>query len=118
MTRTQRIVLVVVPAVLLLAVALFHPRAERPVQSVALAFAGLGGAFALTHAVMGLAARRIGRLEAAGGILLAAGLFLLGARFLPFAEERASMLTSAATALIIAGLALQVRAFAARRPGR
>ncbi|HEX6535620.1 MAG TPA: hypothetical protein VF041_13570 [Gemmatimonadaceae bacterium] len=114
MSRTQRMVLLGVPAVLLLAVAIFHPRAERPVQSVVLAAAGLGGAFALSHAVIGLAARKIGWLEAAGGIVLAAGLFLLGARYLPLAGERAQALTTAATALIIAGLAMQVRAFASR----
>lgn len=98
----------------MLVAAFVRPRPVHWLHSIVLVLVVFAGAYALARALIGVAARRVGWLEGTGGILLAAGLFLVGARFLPFAGARAATFTTGGTLLCIAGLALQVRAFVSR----
>lgn len=100
--------------VLLFGMVLVRPGLGERVELAILVFAVLAGAFVFSDAVIGFAARRISGMAAAGGILMAAGLFLMGADLLPSVRARGSILAIASAALLIAGLALQARAMTAR----
>ncbi|HEU4642719.1 MAG TPA: hypothetical protein VFS44_09705 [Gemmatimonadaceae bacterium] len=114
MRHVHRIVPLALAIAAMLAVAAIRPRPADPLHIAVLVLAAFAGAFALSRALLGVAARRMGWLEGAGGILLAAGLFLVGASVLPFAGARGTTFTSVGAVLFVAGLALQARAFATR----
>jgi len=111
MNRTHRILLWGATIVILV-LAIFLPSSAAPhLRTIALLLTGLAGGYAIAYAVIGLASGRVRRLAAAGALVLAAGLFLVGAYHLPGAGALAgnSTVLTAGTLLFIVGLALQVR---------
>lgn len=114
MTRAHRIALWGVPLLLLLAIAYLRPHPVAALRTAVLVLATFAGAYALGRAAVELAARRIGWMQGAGSVLFAAGLFLIGARYLPAASAHADALMTAGTASFVVGILLQIRALPSR----